>query len=109
MKSPTPASFSAFWMLKSAGYVRFINDPLYDVKKGSFPTATYLPRKLNISFVPVGIRTRDLLVKSKLCCLLDFDVIVETGDVSSDPVFSSAVASHGFELVVRDRNHYFDA
>ena len=42
IRSPTPASLSAFWMFSSAGKVTFMNDPLYAAKNGSLPTATYL-------------------------------------------------------------------
>lgn len=45
MVDPTPASFSAFWMFSKAGRVTFRYDPLYDERKGSFPTATYLHMK----------------------------------------------------------------
>jgi hypothetical protein len=43
--SPSPASFSAFWMFISAGRVTLSNVLLYAARNGSLPTATYLQQQ----------------------------------------------------------------
>lgn len=52
---PTPASSSAFWMFCKAGRVTFRNEPLYDERNGSFPTATYLHMKKSRSTVKLVV------------------------------------------------------